>query len=173
MGLNRRWIVPVLMLLVASPAMAGKIGFIDAERAVVTVDEGAAKVRELEAWAVPRREKVEQLGNRVNELRQQIASQGRVASQEILKDLEEQEIQARRTFDDARREFERRLEQKQNDFLGDVAVKVGTVASDYGKANGFDAIFVLNAQPLIYMAEAANLTDTVIRLYNERFPVGD
>ena len=170
MSVKYRWIVPVLMLLVASPAMAGKIGFIDAERAVVTVDEGAAKVRELEAWAVPQREKVEQLGNRVNELRQQIASQGRVASQEILKDLEEQEIQARRTFDDARREFERRLEQKQNDFLGEVAVKVGTVASDYGKANGFDAIFVLNAQPLIYMAEAANLTDTVIRLYNERFP---
>jgi len=30
---------------------------------------------------------------------------------------------------------------------------------------------VLNAQPLIYVADAADLTDTVIRLYDERFPV--
>ena len=45
------------------------------------------------------------------------------------------------------------------------------MASDYARANDYDAIFVLNAQPLIYIADAADLTDTVIRLYDERFPV--
>jgi Skp family chaperone for outer membrane proteins len=159
------------MVMVASPVLAGKIGFVDAERAVVTVGEGAAKVKELEAWAIPERQRIEQLGNRVNELRQQIAAKGRVASEDTIKDLEAQEVQVRREFDDARREYDRILEQKQNEFLGDIAVKVGTVASDYAKANDYDAVFVLNAQPLIYMAETADLTDTVIRLYNERFPV--
>jgi Skp family chaperone for outer membrane proteins len=159
--------------MAASPAFAGKIGFVDAERAVITVDEGAAKVKELEAWAGPERKRVEGLGDRVNELRQQIAAQRRVASEEIVKDLETQEIQARRAFDDARREFERMLDQKQSEALGQVAVKVGTVASDYAQANGFDAVFVLNAQPLVFVAESADLTDTVIRLYNERFPVAE
>jgi len=29
---------------------------------------------------------------------------------------------------------------------------------------------VLTAQPLIYVSDAADLTDTVIRLYDQRFP---
>ena len=56
------------------------------------------------------------------------------------------------------------------EFLSDVAVKVGTVASDYGRDNDYDAIFVLKAQPLVYVRESADLTDTIIKLYDQRFP---
>jgi len=158
------------ILLPAAPAMAGKIGFVDAERAVAAVREGQAKLRALEEWAEPERQRVESLGARVNELRQQIAQQQSIASAEAMQDMQEQELSLRRQFEDARRDFERALEVKQNEFFSDVAVKVGTVASDYGKANDYDAIFVLNAQPLVYVSQAADLTATVIRLYDERFP---
>ena len=94
-----------------------------------------------------------------------------MAAEEALQQLKEQELDARRVYEDAARSFQRQLEAKQNEFLGDVAVKVGTVASEYGEANGFDAIFVLNAQPLVYLSESADLTDTIIKLYDERFPV--
>jgi Skp family chaperone for outer membrane proteins len=151
--------------------MAGKIGFVDAEYAVLNVEEGKAQQKELEEWAAPVRARVEELGVELNEVRQKIVSQRSVASAEVLRQLENEEIQARRAFEDARRDFERRAEAKQNEFLGDVAVKVGAVASAYGKANDFDAIFVLKAQPVIYVSEASNLTETVIRLYNERYPV--
>ena len=157
-------------LLAATPAAAGKIGFVDAERAVASVEQGNAKIRALEEWARPERERVEGLRERVNELRQQLAQQRAVASAEALQALQQEELEARRAFEDARRTFERDLETKQNEFLSDVAVKVGTVASDYGRANDFDAIFVLKAQPLVYVAESADLTDIVIRLYDERFP---
>jgi outer membrane protein len=160
----------VSSLLIVSPAMAGKIGFVDAERAVVEVDEGRAKLAELDEWARPRQERIEQLGTRVAELRQEIAQKTAVASEEAIQALQQDELRARRDFEDARRDFERELDAKQNEFLADVAVKVGTVASDYGKANDFDAIFVLKAQPLIYVRDTADITDTVIRLYNDRFP---
>jgi Skp family chaperone for outer membrane proteins len=159
-----------MSLLVAAPASAGKIGFVDAERAVAEVDEGRAKLSELDEWAKPKRDRIEQLGARINELRQEISQKQAVASEEAMQSLQQDELQARRDFEDSRRDFERDLEQKQNEFLADVAVKVGTVASEYGKANDFDAIFVLKAQPLIYVRESADLTETVIRLYNERFP---
>jgi len=169
-----RWTVTVLVvftcLLVASPVVAGKIGFVDAERAVATVREGQAKLRELEAWAEPERERIVELQNRLAEIQQRLAQQRSVASEEILAELQQEELQARRGLEDAGRRFERELERKQNEFLSDVAVKVGTVASDYGRANDYDAIFVLKAQPLVYVSESANLTEIVIRRYNERFP---
>ena len=133
------------LLLVAVPALAGSIGFLDAERAVATVKEGQAKLSEFEAWAEPERQRVEALRTKMNGLRQQINQQGAVTAEEALQELREQELDARREYEDAARSFQRQLEIKQNEFLGDVAVKVGTVASEYGEANGFDAIFVLNA----------------------------
>ncbi len=160
----------MLFLVTATPSLAGKIGFVDAERAVVNVEEGKVKVRELEAWADPERARVEALAAKANEIRQKLAAQGRVASPEIVSQLQEEDRRATRAFEDARRDFERTLEKKQNEFFADVAVKVGEVASDYAKANDFDAVFVLQAQPLIYVAPSSDLTDTVIRLYNERFP---
>jgi outer membrane protein len=150
--------------------MAGKIGFVDAERAVASVHEGQEKLKELEAWAAPEQRRVEALANQVNELREKINQQRAVASQQAMQDLQNQERQALRAYEDARRKFERDLEAKQTEFLSDVAVKVGTVASDYGRDNDYDAIFVLKAQPLVYVRESADLTDTIIKLYDQRFP---
>ena len=107
----------------------------------------------------------------MNGLRQQINQQGAVAAEEALQELRNQELDARREYEDAARSFQRQREVKQNEFLGEVAVKVGTVASEYGEANGFDAIFVLNAQPLVYVSESVDITDTIIKLYDERHPV--
>ncbi len=163
--------VLAMLMLATAPVLAGSIGFVDAERAVASVKEGQAKLREFEAWAEPERQRVEALQARMNDLRQQINQQSAVAAEEALQELRQRELDARREFEEARRAFQRQLEAKQNEFLGDVAVKVGTVASEYGQANGYDAIFVLNAQPLVYVAESADITDTIIKLYDERFPL--
>ena len=55
--------------------------------------------------------------------------------------------------------------------MREVAQRVGEMASEYGRANGFDAIFLYNAQPLAFIADGANVTDIVISMYNERYPV--
>jgi Skp family chaperone for outer membrane proteins len=52
-----------------------------------------------------------------------------------------------------------------------VATQIGAIASEYAAANGFDAVFVLNAQPLVYVADSVNITDAVIKLYDERYPI--
>lgn len=161
----------VALLVVAIPAMAGKIGFVDAERAVASVAEGKAKLKDLEAWAQPQRERLQALQQEAVKLQQEFNSKRGVATPDAMKELESKARAAARSFEDAKRAYDRDLDAKQNEFLSNVAVKVGTVSSDYGKANDFDAIFVLKAQPLIYIADSADLTDTIIRLYDERFPV--
>ena len=160
----------VMLLLSALPASAGRVGFLDAERAVQEVGEGKLKMAELKEWATPREEELDRMAQQVNELQDRLAQQQRVASEEALEQLATEEREARRAFEDAKRAYERELTSRHERMLKDVATKVGKVASDYGKINGFDAIFVLNAQPLVYLNDDADITDTVIRLYNERFP---
>lgn len=166
-----RWIGVLVMVLAAAPATAGKVGFLDVEKAVSTVKEGRAEMQALEAWANPRREELEKLRARAVELTNQLAAQRSVASEDVVAQLEKDVVQARRAFEDAGRAFNRDLDAKQGELLGDVALKLGQIATEYGKANDFDAIFTLQAQPLIYIAEGANVTETVIRLFDERYPV--
>jgi len=165
-----RWLVVMVAVLTAVPATAGKIGFLDAEKAVSSVQQGQAQLKALEEWATPRREELEQLRARAVELTNQLTAQRNVASADVVAQLERDVVQARRAFEDAGRNFNRDLDAKQGELLGDVALKIGQVASEYGKANDFDAIFMLKAQPLAYISEAADVTETVIRLFDERFP---
>lgn len=166
-----RWILVLVMVVAAAPAIAGKVGFLDVEKAVSTVKEGQAQMQALEAWAKPRQEQVEQLRARAVELTNQLTAQRNVATADVVAQLEKDVLAARRAFEDAGRAFNRDLDAKQGEMLGDVALKMGRVASEYGKANDFEAIFTLQAQPLIYVSDGADLTDTVIRLYDERYPV--
>lgn len=161
------WIV---LAAVATASAAGSVGFVDAERAVREVGEGRARLAELEAWVAPRRAELGQLQQEAAELSRELQQKRPVATEEVLADLETRARGAARRFEDARREYERDLSKKQDEFLAEVAVKVGTVASEYGREQGLDAIFVLTAQPLVYVSDAADLTDTVIRLYDQRFP---
>lgn len=166
-----RWTLVVLAVSSAVPALAGKVGFLDAERAVASVGEGKRQIKALEEWALPRRERLQEMQTNLVNLNNQLTTQRSVATAEAVKQLEEQVLGARRELEDAGRAFNRDLEVKQNEFLEDVATKIGTVATDYGRANDFDAIFMLQTQPLVYVRDSADVTDTVIRLYDERFPV--
>ena len=166
-----RYFLVLTIVLTAIPATAGKVGFLEAERAVASVQEGKAKIAELDAWATPRREQLAAKRQRVVELQEQLTRQRGVASADILNQLQQDLLQAQREFEDDGRSFQHELEAKQTEFLSEVAMKVGTVASDYGRANDFDAIFILKAQPLVFVADSADVTDIVIRLYDQRFPV--
>ena len=170
MRIMMRWFLVLAVVLTAAPAIAGKIGFIDVQKAVSTVKQGQAQIKAIEEWAKPRREELERLREQAVEKTNQLTAQRSVASPEAVAQLEQEVLEARRAFEDTGRAFNRDLEAKQNEMLGDVAMNMGQVASEYGKANDFDAIFTMEAQPLVYISDAADLTDILIGLYDERFP---
>ena len=173
MGTLRRCAFLVVAIAVAVPSLAATIGFVDAERAVASVGEGKKALAALEAWATPKRKELERLQTTAAAAVKEFEQRRTVVADDVARQLETQAREAARAFEDARRTFQRELEAKQNEMVQDVAVKVGTVASEYAKEKGLEAVFVLNAQPLIYFAESSDLTDTVIRLYDQRFPVAD
>lgn len=169
----RRLIVPIILvvLLAAIPAMAGKIGFVDAERAVSQVEEGKQKFEELKAWQEPQQARLDSLRQRVIVLREQLAREQNSSSPEAIQSIERNELDARRAFEDSVRDYERELAERKDAFLGDIASKIGKVGADYGQANDYDAVFLLTAQPMVYVSETANITDLVVEMYNERHPV--
>ena len=166
-----RWILTLVAVLAAFPAVAGKVGFLDTERAVKTVKEGQRQFQLLDAWAKQRANEVEAIQNRVTELSQQVLVQRTVASAEAVRRLEGDLLRAQRGLEDAGRAAQRDFEAKQGELLAQVATRIRDLAGEYAAANGFDAILMFESTPLVYVAESAVITDAVIRLYDQRYPV--
>lgn len=172
---NRTWIAVMIVVfaLGAGSAVAGKVGYVEVERAVATVEQGKVQLEKLKEWAKPERERVESLQQRVEELRAELGNRRAVASAEALERLKQEELEARRKFEDAARAFEREYEKKQNELLRNVARRLNAVISDYAEANGFDSVVIFKPNTIIYLSDEVDLTDQVIRRYDEKFPAED
>jgi outer membrane protein len=161
----------VLVLFAALPAAAGKIGFVDAERAAGEIEEGKSKIAELQAWQGPYQANLDRLRAQVLALRDQLEKQQGSASPEAIAEIERNQVAAVRAFEDARRDYERELDVKQRELLDDISKKIREIAVEYAQANGYDAVFLVGTVPMVYIAESADLTDTIIELYDQRHPV--
>ncbi len=163
-------LVVAALVLAAVPASAGKIGWVQVERAVATVKQGKQVLKQLEEWAKPRQEHLKSLADAATQARQQAARQSGVSSEEAADRLQKQAVAAQRSYEDAVRDFKREYNQKQNETLKPVADRLNAVISDYAKSHDFDAVLIFKPQTIIYLAETSDLTDTIIKLYDERFP---
>lgn len=166
-----QWTLTLIAVFAAMPAMAGNVGFLDTERAIKTVGEGQRQLQILDTWANQKADEIEALQNDVKELSGQLDAQRTIASDETISRLEKDLLQAQRGLEDAQRTLKRDFDEKQRELLAQVATRVRDVASEYAAAKGFDAIFMLESQPLVYIADSAVITDAVIRIYDERYPV--
>jgi len=171
MQILARRVIFLIAVFAAVPAVAGKVGFLDTERAIRTTKEGQRQMQALDAWANQRADEVERLRERPTEIARQINAQRQIASDEAVEELERELLQARRDAEDATRDLQRELEAKQREMLAQVATRLRDIAGEYAKANGFDAIFMFETVPLVYVDEAVIITDAVVRLYDERYPV--
>ena len=160
----------VIVILVAASAGAGQIGFLDAERAVLSVQEGKTQLKVLEEWATPRKDHIEALKGQVADLNQRLAEQQTTASAEALAQLQSELVQAQRQLEDEVRAFNRDLPVRRDRMLGELSAKIMTVAAEYAEANGFDAIFLLGAHAVAYYSKTLDVTDAIIRSYDQKFP---
>jgi outer membrane protein len=153
-----------------SPEAASKIGFVEVERAVIACDEGRARLKELEGWAKPVQDELAKLGREINDLHAQIAAKQGVANDEALADMNRQLVTKQRAFEDRQRVAKRDFEGRQDNVLKDLGGKLQEIVGNYAKENGYTAIFILKANDLVYLAPGADITATVIKLYNEKYP---
>jgi Skp family chaperone for outer membrane proteins len=124
----------------------------------------------LDVWANQRADEVEKMRDQVTETTERLNAQRTIATEDVLRELENELLQAQRELEDAARALRSDFDAKQMELLSEVATRVREIADEYARANGFDAIFMLESQPLLYVAESAIITDAVVRLYDQRYP---
>lgn len=148
-----------------------KIGFVDTERAILTIDEGKARLKELDTWARPRGDELARMGKEVTDLQAEIASKRAVATAEVLEQLQQRLVAKQRQVEDRQRVVKREFEEKQEALLKDVGARMQQIVQTYAQQSGYLVVFLAKPNDIAYLAPVGDITGTIVKLFNEKYPV--
>jgi outer membrane protein len=157
----------------AGSAVAGKVGVINVRQAIVTTAEGKQASAELQAQFASRQNELEALNKQVNDLRQRLQNGGATLSDEEKQRLTVQGQRLAAQLERKNNELQEDVNAAQGDVVDRIGRKLVDVLDRYARENGFVVVLESSAQnsPLLYASTNVDLTQEVIKLYDQAYPV--
>jgi outer membrane protein len=149
-----------------------KFAFVLVQRALASTEEGKARLKDLDTWAQPRQEELGKLDKEINDLKGEMITKQGVANEEAIGDLNRRLVVKQREFEDRQRIAKRDFESRRQGLLKELGGKLQEVINKYAADNQLAVVFIINPDQLAYLAPSVDITETVIKLYNERYPLG-
>jgi outer membrane protein len=166
---------PAVWAQAAAPAAqsGSKVGVINIQAAIASTAEGKQAAAELQSQFAPRMNELQSMRKQLDDI------QGRLqAGQSTLSDEEKARLQ--REGEQLTRSAQRKQQELQddtNDAQQDVVNRIGRklvdVLNKYSKDNGYAVVLDDSSQqtPVIYAANQIDVTQDIIRLYDQSYPV--
>lgn len=176
-----RTAVPVLAALLVTPvvwgqssgAAAQKIGVINIQAAIAGTAEGKQAAAELQSQFAPRSTELTNLQKQIEDIRTRLQT-----GQTTLSDDEKARLQ--REGDQLTRSLQRKQQDDQddsNEATQEVVQRIGRKMMDildkYAKDNSYSVILDTSSQqtPVLFNASQIDVTQEIIRLYDQSYPV--
>ena len=158
----------------AGAAATGKsIGIINLRGAIGSTAEGKQASAELQSQFAPRSTEIDALTKQINDLQQKLQAGAGKISQEEEGRLTAEGQRLTQKLDRKRTDFQEDASAAQQDVLERIGRKMVDVLDRYARENGFSVILDTSGQnsPLLYASEQVNVTQDIIRLYDQAYPV--
>ena len=153
----------------AAPAPT-KFGFIDTMRIVYETEEGKVEIGKVQDFINKKQSEYDSKKGDLDKLSEQYQNQQRNLNvetrDEMEKTIQNKDKDLKRFQEDTQAEIDR----QRDGILGKLGQKVQGLIDDYARENGYAAIFV-RAQTQAYVAATLDVTDEIIKLYNQKYPV--
>ena len=150
---------------------AAKIAWMDLQQVVFSVDEGKVRFAEVQKYVDDKNKENDALRNELDKLKNQLNVQGSKLTDDARADLEaqidEKETALQRFQQDTQKEIENRRVRITN-YLGR---KMQDVLAQVAKDKGLNAILFFNSSRDAYVDPALNISDEIVKYYNQKNPV--
>jgi outer membrane protein len=184
-GLLKRIVVLVASVLVTvsvaraqspAPSTGGgglhRIAYIDVQRVLARSAAGVAAREQLEREKATMQKEMDGKRVELEKLREEIEKKGALLTAEARRDKQEQFERKRRDAARLADDFQKELERKESVLLQKVLQEVSGIIERVGKEKNYYMIVEKRGAGLIYAASDADLTDEVIRAFDQQSPKG-
>jgi outer membrane protein len=157
----------------AASAAPGKVAIINFRAAIGATAEGKQASAELQSQFAPRSAEIDGLTKQINDLQQKLqAGQGKLSDDEVGRLTQEGQRLTQR-LDRRRNDFQEDAGAAQQDVFERIGRKMVDVIDKYARENGFSVVLDTSGQnsPILYASNQVNVTEDIVRRYDESFPV--
>lgn len=159
----------VLLVSKSARAEAVKIGYVDVQRAVQEVDEGKAARTRLQGEVDEARKKVEAQQSAFTKMKADYDKQASVLSDDAKKKKQDELQKAYLEMQQGASDLKESIDKKEQAAMGSISQRMLQVIAEISDRDGL--AYVLDKQALLFAPPAADVTNEVIRRYNEKFSV--
>ena len=145
-----------------------KIGVVDIDQAISSTEEGKAAREEFARKQREAEAKVQPLIERFKLLEDELKAKKFVLSDEALFQKQLDLVEMRNQIQSKLKELEGQLKVDQKRLEGPLTAKLVEIITDVGKSNNYTMIIRRGAPGVLYTREALDLTDLVIKSYNQK-----
>lgn len=152
---------------------AKTVGIINLRGAIGSTAEGKQASAELQSQFAPRSSEIDGLTKQINDLQQKLqAGQGKLSQEEETRLTAEGQRLTQR-LDRRRSDFQEDAGAAQQEVLERIGRKMVDVLDRYARENGFSVVLDTSGQnsPILYASNQIDVTQDIIRLYDQQYPV--
>ncbi|HUO35449.1 MAG TPA: OmpH family outer membrane protein [Candidatus Acidoferrum sp.] len=179
-----RMAIPALGILMAVPAawaQAGgsataapiKVGVLNVQVAITSTAEGKQAASELQSQFAPRQTELDNLRKQIEDLQTRLRTGQATLSDDEKARLAHEGDQLTRTYQRKQQDSQDDFNEAQQEVVNRIGRKMIDVLNKYARDNGYAVIFDSSAQnsPVVYASNQVDLTQEIIRLYDQSYPL--
>jgi outer membrane protein len=178
-----RTVVPVVAALLMTPALWAqtaatsaaptKVGIINIQAAIMSTQEGKQASAEMQSQFAPRQAELQNLQKQIQDIQQRLQTGATTLSEQETERLTDQGQRLSRTLQRKQQDDQADLTDARQDAVNRIGRKMVAVLSKYAKEHGYSVILDTSSQqtPVIYASNRVDLTEEIIHLYDQAYPV--
>ena len=166
------------ILLIAAALLVGwgvgstkdpvKLGFVDVEQVLSTVDKGKSAREELERKSREAQARLAPIQEQLEALQKEMQAKQFVMSEEAVRAKQLDMVELKNQYETKAKQEEGQFKIDQQRLIGPLLEKLDSVIKEIGRDNEFSAIMRVDAPSLVYTREALDITDLVIKNFNKK-----
>jgi outer membrane protein len=145
-----------------------KIGFVDVEKVLASVDKGKAAREELERKRSQAEERLRPIVEQLEAIQKELQAKQFVMSEEAVRAKQLDMAELKNRYETKAKEEEGQFKVDQQRLIGPLLEKLESVIKEVGRDNGFSVIMRLDAPSIVYSREALDVTDLVVEKFNRK-----
>jgi outer membrane protein len=165
--------VPAVWAQGSAPAGATKVGVIDVQVAITSTSEGKQAAAELQSKFAPRQTELGNLQKQLEDIQTRLRTGANTLSDDERAKLSRDGENIQRSYQRKSQDAQDDFQQAQRDIVDSIGRKMIDVLTKYSHDNGYAVILDRSGQatPVIYAANSTDVTQDIIRLYDQTYPV--
>lgn len=155
----------------ASGDAGTKVAAINMRLAIANTSEGKQAAAQLETEFLARRKELEDLSKKINDLQQRLSAAASTLRDEEKERLALEGQRMSRQLERRQNEFQEDLNDAQSDVISRIGRRMVEVLGKYAPNNGYGAVLDNSSQSTPVMYASADITQEIVKLYDETYPV--